>query len=1470
MPTLLGTDGYGYSAYASAINSGFSSLSSQSGVSTVNLSGDDSSAALSLGQHRFRFYGTDYDSLYITTNGQIRFGDSGAPYSNSNLTASNPPALSVYWDDLYVLSDSQVLYKFTDTALTIEWYNIANYANTGGSRAAFQVVLGLNGGGSNGQVAFNYYDTDFGSSSLNSGSSATVGISSPAGYYQVLANSNSSLVSAGQSILFSTSQSPAIQSSANTAPTTANRSVRINEDATYTFSTSDFSFSDVDSGDTLKSVLITSAPAAGQLLYNGATFTIGSSGYAIAKADLGKLSFVPAANANGDGYTTFQFKVVDQCDAASSAATLTIDVTAVNDAPTTANRSVCINEDATYTFSTSDFSFSDVDSGDTLKTVLITSAPAAGQLLYNGATFTIGSSGYAIAKADLGKLSFVPAANANGDGYTTFQFKVVDQCDAASSAATLTIDVTAINDAPTSKNALNVLNQAYEAGVNQLGHSLSSVTATGAVGSLFAEIIDLDHDQLSIISLLVLDATGSASGREWVSVGTTETRTINGLYGALTLNSSGSYTYIVNDDYAGYLALAEGQTLVEHFRLRVSDGIADPVEQDFNIAINGRDEVARPGVNVVSVDNRVNRTEKRNGVLVTGSAPGASSVDVNWGTITKHLAVADGAWSTTFATTIDPTQSNPLLAQISEIPDDWQDTTIRVIAYDDQGHSSLVSDRHIEVDTIFPNMPWLDRVAGDNRINASEKQCGITLTGTAEAGATVNLNWNTNKKIAIANPDGAWLITIDASEIPNDNPSSRLLLTATDPAGNASLASQFRVGIDTVAPLPIVLSPITDDGVINIKERSLGISLSGQIEDGSSLLLTWGDNTFRPAVFPSGNWSQWITYQQLATLQSGAPIFATVIDQAGNSTTSVAAQPTFDLVAPSVPLVEPIGLVLNGRQAVNGVNKSSGIWISGKAGSAEPCNTISVSWGVREKSTLVTADGSWQLYFSSSEIPLDTSNSNVSIMATDAAGNSSASTIHSLLIDTKAPDSPQIKNVAVDDLITAGEAQSGVFVQGTADSGTTVTLSWGSLSRTITTTTSGTWSTNFSPNELSLLGQGLKPLIAFATDQAGNLSSNVSKSIQIATLAAPVPSLVTVAGDNRINQTEAKAGLTLTGLAEANSQITAVFGAKTFTASVDQTGTWSLRLRSSDLPVSDGSALLQLTALNASGLSSSVLTRVIQIDRSTPTLLSQAVYGDKLFLVFSEDLSPTSISAGSFSVFDNQSAMSISQARLSPNQANVVELSLGRRPSSTSSLSTNYNIPISTPSLSDSSGNAVISFARAAVTTYRSNTSVSSLSSGYSNLELLGFDAINAVGNSLANTILGNDASNLIDGGAGVDVLTGLGGNDLFRFSQLSDSLLGQHDRITDLQIGIDRIDGPSAVGLGRVRQVGAVSANNEVALQQVLTASAFAANGAAVFGFGSRTFLALNDSTAGFNATRDAIIEITGYTGNLNQLAIV
>jgi endoglucanase len=64
-------------------------------------------------------------------------------------------------------------------------------------------------------------------------------------------------------------------------------------------------------------------------------------------------------------------------------------------------------------------------------------------------------------------------------------------------------------------------------------------------------------------------------------------------------------------------------------------------------------------------------------------------------------------------------------------------------------------------------------------------------------------------------------------------------------------------------------------------------------------------------------------------------------------------------------------------------------------------------------------------------------------------------------------------------------------------------------------------------------------------------------------------------------------------------------------------------------------------------------------------------------------------------------------------------------------------------------------------------------------------------------------------------------------------------------------------------------------ALQRaVLKPAACRANGAATFSLGAtggtRTFLALSDGVAGFQAVNDAIVEISGFSGSLAALAIV
>jgi Ca2+-binding RTX toxin-like protein len=151
---------------------------------------------------------------------------------------------------------------------------------------------------------------------------------------------------------------------------------------------------------------------------------------------------------------------------------------------------------------------------------------------------------------------------------------------------------------------------------------------------------------------------------------------------------------------------------------------------------------------------------------------------------------------------------------------------------------------------------------------------------------------------------------------------------------------------------------------------------------------------------------------------------------------------------------------------------------------------------------------------------------------------------------------------------------------------------------------------------------------------------------------------------------------------------------------------------------------------------------------------------------------------------------------------------------------------------------------------------------------------INGTGNIANNKIAGNSAANILTGGAGADVLTGSGGADTFRYLTLSDSSLTSLDHITDLSIGTDILDAPTAVTAVNTKELGTVKTFDQAGIAAVLNEAAFGPNQAATFsydlGIGIKTFIALNDHIAGFSNTSDGLIEITGFTGRLTDLSII
>ena len=174
-----------------------------------------------------------------------------------------------------------------------------------------------------------------------------------------------------------------------------------------------------------------------------------------------------------------------------------------NTAPNATDATVSTDEDAAYDFDAGDFNFTDTDTGDTLASVKITSLPASGKgsLTLDGSAV---SANQVVSRADIDadKLVYTPPANANGDDYASFGFKVSDGTDETTSAYTMTIDVTAVNDAATGAPAIS--------GTARVGSELTAAEGTIAdVDGLTS--VSYSYQWIRVDGTDEMDITGAAS-----------------------------------------------------------------------------------------------------------------------------------------------------------------------------------------------------------------------------------------------------------------------------------------------------------------------------------------------------------------------------------------------------------------------------------------------------------------------------------------------------------------------------------------------------------------------------------------------------------------------------------------------------------------------------------------------------------------------------------------------------------------------------------------------------------------------------------------------------------------------------------------------------------------------------------------------------------------------------------------------
>ncbi|EPK9078179.1 Ig-like domain-containing protein, partial [Pseudomonas aeruginosa] len=394
---------------------------------------------------------------------------------------------------------------------------------------------------------------------------------------------------------------------------------------------------------------------------------------------------------------------------------------------------------------------------------------------------------------------------------------------------------------------------------------------------------------------------------------------------------------------------------------------------------------------------------------------------------------------------------------------------------------------------------------------------GSSVTGKAEPGSTVGVDTDGDGQpdtTVVVGPGGSF-------EVPLNPPLTNgetVTVIVTDPAGNNSTPVTVEAP-DTTAPAPATDVQVAPDGS----------SVTGNAEPGATVGVdTDGDGQPDTTVVvgPGGSFEVPLN----PPLTNGETVTVIVTDPAGNSSTPVTAE------APDFPDAPQ-------------VNASNGSVLSG---TAEAGVTIVITDGNGNPigQTSADANGNWS-FTPDSQLPDGTV---VNVVARDAAGNSSPAT--SITVDGVAPNAPVV------------EPSNGSELSGTAEPGSSVTLTDGNGNPIGQTTADANGNWSFTPS--TPLPDGTVVNVV-ARDAAGNSSPPASVTVD-----AVAPATPTVDPSN---------GTTLSGTAEPGATVTLTDGNGNPIGQVtaDGSGNWTF---TPSTPLPNGT-VVNATATDPSGNASS-------------------------------------------------------------------------------------------------------------------------------------------------------------------------------------------------------------------------------------------------------------------------------------------
>ncbi|MCM7569628.1 Ig-like domain-containing protein [Enterobacter roggenkampii] len=692
-----------------------------------------------------------------------------------------------------------------------------------------------------------------------------------------------------------------------------------------------------------------------------------------------------------------------------------------------------------------------------------------------------------------------------------------------------------------------------------------------------------EHGQALIVS-------GKVTGAQ---AGDVITVTLNGKDYTAMLDASGSWSVGVPAADVG--ALVNGDQTISA-TLTDKAGNSTTATHEFDVSLTA----PVVAINTLAADDVINATEKGQDLQVSGTSnqPEGTAITVSLNGI-NYTATTDasGNWSVTVPA-----------ANVSALGEASYNVTASVT---DAAGNSASTGHSVLVDSALPQVT-INPVATDDVINAAEVAAGQTLSGKvsgAASGDTVTITLGGNTYIATVQDDLSWSVNVPSSVLTAIG-NGDLTVSASVTNGHGNTGSGERdITIDANLP-GLRVDTVAGDDVINSIEHAQNLIITGSsdgLATGAALTVTVNGKTYAATVLADGTWTAAIPAADVSALGAGTVTVKVEGHSAAGNPVSISHDVKVDLATVAIS-INPIA----SDDVINAAEKGADLVLSGSTTNVEENQTVTITFGGKSYTATVDASGNWTATVPSADLgSLKDGDASVQVSVTNVNGNS-ASAGREYSVDATAP-TVSIEIVSDNNIINAAEAQQDLVVNGVtnAEAGQTVTVTLNGVDYTTTVQANGSWSVTVPSADVGAITDGNYTISAAVSDKAGNPAS-ADRDVLVDT-TVPQLTIHTVSDDNVINSAEHVQALIVTGSvtgAAAGDVVTVTLNGKSYTATLDASGNWSVGVPAADVTALAAGDYTITAALTDKAGNSNSATHGVAVNLTAPGLTIDTVSGD--------------------------------------------------------------------------------------------------------------------------------------------------------------------------------------------------------------------------------------------------------------------